>query len=310
MVIGIDWGATFFKLGLFSRRGDLHSIYKFPALNFSTPGLFKKHFRNFLNTLPTRILNLLKSVGIGVPGIVSSERGFIYYLPNIPGWENFHFRDWFKKNFYLDLALDNDGNLNALAELKRGKARGLKTAIVFTLGTGLGCGLIINGKVFHSRTSASEAAHIPLEIEGIRCGCGSRGCVETFLGNRYILKRLRNILGPKSFLARIKDLTPYDLYLLAKKNNNKLALKCWDYYGKILGIFSSGLINLLAPEAIILGGGLAGAFRFFKRAMWDEINRRSMKPNLIGLKILKSNLGSKAGIIGGYELLKENKRVL
>ncbi|RKY34168.1 MAG: hypothetical protein DRP69_05450, partial [Candidatus Duberdicusella sinuisediminis] len=231
------------------------------------------------------------------PGVINTKEGFIYYLPNIKGWENFPFKVVFEKEFGLPLALDNDANLFALAELKQGEMKGVKNAVLFTLGTGLGSGLVLGGEVFRAKTSSFEAGHFPVDFKGRKCGCGSKGCIETFLGSSYIVKKARRIL-------RKKISSPKELYCLALENNPQ-ALEIWRDFGYKLGVFSAGLINLLNLELIVLSGGIAKASRFFMKSLKEAIQERTMPPFLKGVKVKKSKLADTAGILGAYEFIKE-----
>jgi len=301
--IGIDWGGTFVKLGVFDSKGRIVSKYSYLSEPLTNPDDFFNFISESINNLRKKYS--LEKAGIGVPGPVDTGKGVIYYLPNIKGWENFPFKKKFQKKFKIPLFIDNDGNTSALAELRRGKAKGITTGIVFTLGTGLGCGLIIRGKIFRGRCSAAEAAHMPIVLKGKKCGCGGTGCVETLLGNSYFISKVKSMPGyKKSPVSRIKNMDPYNIYQAAKEKD-RFALKCWVYFGKILGRFSSGLINLLNPELIVIGGGLSGAFPFFKQAMEEEISYQAMKPQSQQVKVVKSRLGKDTGIIGARELTLE-----
>ena len=238
--------------------------------------------------------------------MIETESGLIYYLPNIKGWENFPFKKRLEKKIGTPVAIDNDANVTALAELTRGKARNNKRAVVLTLGTGLGCGLILDGRVFHGTASAAEAGHIALSLEGPVCGCGARGCVETFLGSRYFIKKAKALFRHYGHpLKRARDFTPEDLYYLALKRN-RAALKSWEYYGHVLGRFCCGLINLLNLEKIILGGGLSKAHRFFKPRMEKTIRTQAMRPLNRQVTIEISTFGDDLGIIGAFELAKKD----
>ncbi len=299
VLIGIDWGGTFLKLGIFNLRGKLLNKYKLSSGDFSKPSKFFKSLKKVIEAiLRSKKLDLSKveGVGVGAPGIINTEEGFIYYLPNIKGWRNFPFKAVFEEEFGLPLALDNDANLAALAELKRGQAKGVRNAVLFTLGTGLGSGLILNGRVFRGGTSSSEAAHFPMSFRGRKCSCGSRGCIETFLGSKYIVKEAKKFFGNRVA-------SPKDLYQLALQGQRK-ALKVWENFGYRLGVFSAGLINLLDLELIVLSGGVSKAFRFFREGMKRAIRERALFPFLKKVKIKVSKLKEEAGIIGAYEFIK------
>lgn len=303
VIVGIDWGGTFIKLGIFNTRGKLLSKHQIASQQLTKPNKFFPFLKKFIkNTLSKKGLSLssLAGVGIGAPGVIDMEKGLIYYLPNIKGWRNYPFKKVFHAHFKAPVMLDNDANVAALAELKRGKARGFQRGILFTLGTGLGSGLILGGKIFHGRASAAEAGHMPISLKGKSCSCGSSGCIETYLGSKYFIK-------PAIKTFKNKRITPKLLYELALKNN-KVAKKIWRQFGFNLGVFSAGLVNLLNLEIIILTGGVSQAYRFLIKDVKKALKARAMYPLYNHVKIERSKLGTDAGIIGAYELVKQNLR--
>lgn len=300
VIVGIDWGGTFVKLGIFNLQGKLLSKYQIASQQLAKPSKFFPFLKHFLKSRLNKkglTLSSLAGVGVGAPGVINMRKGFIYYLPNIKGWRNYPFKKVFRKNFGIPIALDNDANVAALAELKRGKARGYRRGILFTLGTGVGSGLILDGKIFHGKASAAEAGHIPISLNGKSCSCGSSGCIETYLGNKYFIKYAMKVF-------KNKDMTPKLLYELALRNN-KLAKKLWKQFGYTLGVFLSGLVNLLNLEIVILTGGVSHAYRFFIKDSKQALKKQAMYPFYNQVKITKSKLGTDAGIIGAYELAKK-----
>ncbi len=304
IIVSIDWGGTFIKLGIFDavcrkllyfKRYSSEKLTKperfFPALE----GLLQKSFRE--RKLSYRNI---EGTAIGAPGIIDMKDSFIYYLPNIAGWENFPFKYEFERKFPFPLlVLDNDANLAAWGEFKEGTLRDSNNAALVTLGTGIGCGLIIGRRLFHSRTSAAEAGHMAISLQRKKCSCSAYGCVEAFLGEAFFLDSLE-----KRFWRQYKIHTLKDLFILAKRGNQQ-ALVYWARYGKILGVFLANLINLLNPDHIALGGGISGAFTFFRAALERELQRQTMKPQLSQVVVTKASLGNRAGVWGGFWLAKE-----
>ena len=140
---------------------------------------------NFITLIKTFInenkIRNLKGIGIGCPGIIDIKKGLILWLPNIKGWENVPLKKILEKEFECKVYLDNDANLMALGEFKYGAGRGYKNIICLTLGSGLGGGVIIEGRLLHGRGfSSAELGHIPVTLGGRKCSCGNRGCIETF----------------------------------------------------------------------------------------------------------------------------------
>jgi len=293
MYLGIDWGGTFIKIGLVKRRKIVKKIV------FSSQELLKKEvFLKELDKLKKRISFNFKAVGIGAPGIVDIEKGFIYYLPNVKGWENFPLKEKLEEIFKLPVFVDNDANLFGLGELKAGAAKGKKRVIFLTLGTGVGSSVGWNGEILRGKMSAFELGHVPITLKGRKCSCGSSGCIESFIGAKFIQKKYYRLKREK---IEVKE-----IYMRAK-NNEKEALLVWQDFGYYLGRFLSGMINIFNPEMVVLGGGVSGAFSIFKKPLLATIKKYTMWPNLKGLKIKKAKLKDSA-VIGASILAEENLR--
>lgn len=293
--LGIDWGGTFTKLGLIDKDGKIIKKTSFSSLNSSQPDDFIKKISD--NIKKYKNYNI-KGIGVGAPGIINVEKGYIYYLPNIKGWENYPFKQVLEKRLSLPVFLDNDANIFALAEFQVGAAKGVKNAIFLTLGTGLGGALIIDGKIFHSKTSAAELAHFPVVKKGRKCGCGANGCIETFVGNRYIERKYKM----KKRLS--KEVSVKEIFKFAA-DNDKIAREIINEFVWYLGRYLAGMVNIFNPEKIIIGGGVSKSLHRFKKQLWDHIKNQAMEPNCKGTKIVKAKLGNWAGVIGAGLLVKE-----
>ena len=295
--VGVDWGGTYVKLGLVDCKGKI-----LDKIIYSSGELKKKKvFISKLKSLLTRFKKFkIKGIGIGAPGIVNIRKGFVYYLPNIPGWKDYPLGQILKKELSLPVSVDNDANVFALAEARLGAAKGYSRGIFLTLGTGLGGAVILDGKIFHGTTSASELGHVPISLEGKLCSCGSRGCIETFVGSRYLLQRYKELKKRDIKIREIKD-------IFDKANNGeKAALVVWKEFSLSLGRFLSGMVNVFNPQVIVLGGGISGAFNLFRPLLWKVIKNEAMWPQIKGLKIVRAKLRY-AGIIGAALLAKESQ---
>jgi len=293
--LGIDWGGTYIKAGLVNSQGKIikKKVYSSNQL---------KEKQGFINNLKVLLDDFssfsIKGIGIGVPGIVDVKKGFIYYLPNIPGWEKYPLKINLEKKLGLPVFIDNDANAFALAENRFGAAKGKKQVIFLTLGTGLGGAIICGGKLLEARTSAAELGHVPVSLEGKLCGCGGRGCIETYVGNRYLLSRYKSLKKNKTKVKEVKELFQRGL------DGEKEALIVWKEFSHNLGKFLSGMINVFNPQVIIFGGGVSGAFRLFKPLVASEIKKQVMWPQNLGVKLVRAKLKN-AGIIGAALLVKE-----
>ncbi len=295
--LGIDWGGTYIKAGVIDSEGKLlkKKIY-------SSQRLKEKEF--FIFEITSLLENFkkykLKGIGIGAPGIINVKKGFIYYLPNIPGWENFPLKSYLEKRVSLPVFVDNDANLFALSEVRLGAAKDLERVIFLTLGTGLGSSVIFDKQILRRENSALELGHVPISLGRNLCGCGNYGCIETFVGNKYLVKRFNKLSGKKKQVKEAKE-----IYQLGLKKD-AVALKVWGEFSFYLGRFLAGMVNVFNPQAIILGGGVSGAYRLFRPGLIAEIKKQAMWPNLKGLKLKKAKMKN-AGIIGAGLLAKESQ---
>ncbi len=293
--LGIDWGGTFLKAGLVNSKGNI-----LKKKVYSSDKLQKKEFfiRNIQNLLDYFSKFNIKAIGIGAPGIINVNKGFIYYLPNIKGWENYPLRTILEERLGLSVRIDNDANVFGLAEARCGAAKGKQRVIFLTLGTGLGGAVISGGKLLRGQTSSAELGHVPINLEGRSCGCGSRGCIETYTGNNYLLKRYRQLTKERE---KIKDTC--ELFIKGL-NGEKEALLVWKEFSFCLGKFLAGMVNIFNPEVIVCGGGVSGAFRLFKPMVEQTIRKNAMWPQVKNVKLVKAKL-KQAGIIGAALLAKE-----
>jgi len=294
MFLGIDWGGTYIKACLVDARGKIREKFFYSSRDLTSQSSFCENIKFILARVGRR---KVQGVGIGAPGIVDPQKGFIYYLPNVPGWERYPLKKKLENILKLPGLVENDANVFALAEFAFGAGKGAKSLIFLTLGTGLGGAVIVDGKLLEGRTSAAELGHVPVSLKGIRCGCGGRGCIETFVGNNYLLKKYRK-LKPGTNIEEVAD-----IFKLAMKGE-KEALLLWKEFSYALGMFLAGMVNVFNPERVIFGGGVAGAFRIFKPLVQQTIQRQAMWPQAKSVKLLKAKIKF-AGIVGAAVLAKQ-----
>ncbi len=299
-IIAIDLGGTNLKCALLD--GNL----KIKARNYSSTKSFNnKHklLRGIVNSINSFIARQklekrdILGVGIGLPGPVDTFKGVVHFLPNIPGWKEVRLKKILEQKTKLRVFIDNDAKLMSLAEYKRGAAAGYSNALCLTLGTGVGGGLIIGGKLYRGKDNAAgEIGHLPLNEKGPLCACGALGCLEAYIGNSRIIKHARKLFGPGITLEKISD--------LAKSNNSK-AIKFWVSVGSHLGSALAGVINLLNLDAIIIGGGVSDAGKVLFESVKQTIFLRAMSVQAKRTRVLKARLGNDAGLIGAGYLVKE-----
>lgn len=298
--IGIDLGGTNLKIALVDSNFRIRSKKILNTQRFTKKG-------QLINAAVSAISELLLScglrkeniigVGVGLPGPIDTSAGLVHYFPNIPGWKEVKLEAILRKKLGLPVFLDNDANLMCLAEHKVGSAKGTKNAVCITLGTGVGGGLIIEGKLFRGSTfAAGEVGHIPINVNGPACGCGGKACLERYVGNRIILNEARKEFGA--------DMTLEKLSLLAKKKNKK-AIHIWKAMGENLGVMLTGVINVINPDVIVVGGGISAAGSILFNSIRGTVDERAMYIQARHVKIVRAKLGNDAGMIGAALLVKE-----
>ena len=303
-IMAIDLGGTNLKCALLDN--DLKIKAK---SSFSTKSFDDKHklIQGIIDSLDSLILNqrlkrsAILGVGIGVPGPVDTLKGIVHFLPNIPGWKEVGLKKILEQKIKLPVFIDNDAKLMTLAEHKLGAAQHYKNVLCLTLGTGVGGGLIINNLLYRgSDNSAGEVGHFPLNENGPLCGCGARGCLETYVGNSKIIKDARKLFGPKITLERVSE--------LARENNLK-AIDFWSQVGGKLGLALSGIVNLLNLDLIVIGGGVSYAGGVLFENIRRKIILRAMRLPAKRVRVVKAKLGMDAGIIGAGYLVRERNNV-
>jgi len=299
-IIGIDLGGTNLKIALLDLKYKIRHKKVLGTKKFSRKESLILEVVSSVNKIiqdnNLKRANIL-GVGLGLPGPIDSRNGLVHFFPNIPGWKEVKLRDILKRKLRLPIFLDNDANLMALAEFKLGAAKGSSNAVCLTLGTGVGSGVIINGELYRgSSFAAGEIGHIPINECGPKCNCGGVACLEAYVGNNAISREASRVFG--------REVSLEDLSLLAKKGNKK-ASSVWKCTGRYLGVALTGVVNLLNPDIVVIGGGVANAGTI----LFDEIRKtillRAMPVQAKHVKIAHAKLGSDAGLIGAGLLVGE-----
>ncbi len=302
--IGIDVGGTNVKLGLVDNRGDVAARLSFSTKNFSaTPERLAGALCEGVGALlrKERVLkDMVHGVGVGLPGLVDVERGIVRVLPNIVGWKDVPLQKFMEKKLGMRVQLENDVNMITLGEWRYGAGKGFANVIVMTIGTGVGAGLVINNAIYRGPGfAAGEIGHAPLNEDGPDCGCGGWGCFERYVGNKELQKSAGKLFKKPA-------ITLEEVYQKAVEGKKK-ALKFWDMTGEKVGYGLIGPVNLLNPEAVVIGGGVSRSFAFLEPAIARTLRRRAMRTQAEMARIIKAQLDDDAGIIGAKVLMCHDK---
>jgi glucokinase len=267
----------------------------------------------------------LAGIGIGVPGIIEMQTGMLRESPNLPGWHNFPVRDEIQLRMKTTVILENDANAAAMGEKWLGAAAGVDDMCMFTLGTGVGGGIVMQGHIWHGMTGmAGELGHINVEPEGYPCKCGSRGCLEQY-ASATAIKRLAQeaIAGgnaPQMARAMKEDVefTSKIIYDLAMQGDAP-ARAVFERVGKALGTVIGDMVNIFNFPMYVIGGGVSSAWDAFAPLMLETVGRNSfvyratapaenkqggdvVNRSIRGTMITKALLGGDAGLVGAARL--------
>jgi len=294
--VGIDIGGTNIKAGLIDDSGAIRDSCRATTNVDDLDGL--------LRTLTSMIAKFQSSVsidgvGIGIPGLRSTKTHLIEVSPNIPSIHNLDLEALFSKQLNLPVIVENDANAGAYGEWVAGTGRGKEYMAYLTIGTGLGCGLVLCGNLYRGATGyAGELGHVTIEPNGRACACGSIGCLETRVSGPGLVATAREHGLDESTAEAVHS---------AAMHGNERALKAFDETFRFLGIACANLINLLNLEWIAIGGGVMAAGDLVLKSVLAEVRRRAFEPSARICPIVQSQLWPDSGMIGAAMLARDRR---
>lgn len=306
MFIGIDLGGTNIKAGLVDGKGVIRAEKEIATEVHGGVEHVMARMKSLILDLSGQADAVIGGVGVGLPGMVDVEKGVYHEGPNLPGWKNEPLVEKLGAMVELPIILDNDANVAALGEYAYGAGRGVRNMLMVTLGTGVGGGLILNGKLFYgARYSAGEFGHTIINFEGPTCACGRPGCVEAYIGTQGILRRVREKLqaGQASSLAQIEPskLMPKDISDAARLGDD-VATEVLSDTGRYLGIATGNVANLLNIERVVVGGGVANAGDWILQPARATLKEIALKVPSETVDMVPALLGNHAGLVGAAHL--------
>lgn len=308
VAIGVDIGGTNTKFSWVDRLGKILTQDSIPTTDFNTAGELVIALCSKLQSLKDDSWEL-KGIGVGAPN-GNYYRGTIEYAPNLKWKGVIQLDQLFQNEFNVPVYVTNDANASAMGEMIFGSAKWMKHFIQITLGTGVGSGIVIDGEILYGHDGfAGELGHVIVNPKGRRCGCGRKGCLETYASATGIVRTAHKFLtgNEKPSLLRSNDnITAYDIYKAAEKGD-KLALKVFDFTAKKLGLALANAVAVTSPEAIFLFGGLAQAGELILAPTKRYMEQNLLKVYQNQVKLLPSGLeGAKASILGAAALVWQN----
>ncbi|MDP3703396.1 MAG: ROK family protein [Candidatus Omnitrophota bacterium] len=310
--VGVDFGGTNIKCGLVDPRGRVRRSLVLPTKRFSGPAAFVDGVSAAVHDLTASLhfpVRRLAGVGIGVPGLVDAAQGKVHLLTNVPGWHDVPLASRLRSRLRVPVLVDNDVNLITLGEWRFGAGRGANALIGITLGTGVGGGIMLNGSLYRGASGvAGELGHMGMALDGPRCACGARGCLEAHVGTAAILRMARQAArtsrGPLYRVMRQARgrLTP-ELVARAARMGDTSARQVWAKVGRRLGHGLASVVNLLNPDRVVIGGGVANAWTWFAPSLQQALRAHAMTVPGRHVKVVRAKLGDQAGIVGAAVLV-------
>ncbi|MGE5557969.1 MAG: ROK family protein [Bacillota bacterium] len=314
--IGFDLGGTNMVAAVLSIDGKIMRRKKVPTLAAEDKTKVWARMAGVINDLIRESgvdRGEFLGVGLGSPGLVDRKNGVVFTSPNLPDWENIPLANIIAQEVSLPVYVDNDVNVITLGELFFGAGKGRKNFIYLTLGTGIGGSIVTDGAILRGENGfAGEVGHMTVDPDGPLCGCGNYGCLEALSSATAIVRRFTEglVKGGQSKILEIihGDLSRIDTRLICQvaEQGDLLARKTLEEAGIYLGVAIANLVNLLNPEAIIIGGGvsLAGEHIFAPLRRTGSI--RAYRQSWQNMELLYSKMVDDAGLYGGLALVLEN----
>jgi glucokinase len=307
-VFAADLGGTHLRVATVDRNGKIYCRQMQPTPQAEKPNEIVRALIDAVHGCERQTAELggvLSAVSVVVPGTVNLAEGVVVKAPNVPCLDGFRLVAALESELDWPVVLENDANAAAIGEMWRGAGQGHRALICVTLGTGVGGGIILDGKLWRGADgSAGEIGHIGVDpFAGVACMCGSRGCLEVYASATAIVRMTREARPryPNSILHNTEDLTSAKIYQ-AGREGDELAIEVFRRMGVYLGIGLASLINVLNPEIVVIGGGLSNGWELFEKHMHQQVLERAFPIPARRVKIVRAQCGDDAGLLGAARL--------
>jgi len=314
--IGVDLGGTNIVSAIVNYQGEIVNRLKVPTLaergkEATIKRIIETIHKNIAQSTTIAPGDII-GIGIGAPGPLNIKKGIINFAPNLSGWRDVPLKKILEDEFNMKVVLENDANVAAWGERCFGEGQGVNNLVCFTLGTGIGGGIIIDGKIYHGNNcGAAELGHMTVNKDGPRCNCGNYGCLEAYSSATGIKNRIKNRIkeGIKSeFLHFDSDEELFESLRLksifeAARKGDRLTSDIVEEAISYLGIAIANMANILNPEMVVLVGGITNEGYKLLIPLRKEVKKRAFYSNYKSLKIVIGKLAGNAGVLGAAALL-------
>ena len=304
LVFAVDLGGTHLRIGLVDDAGKIHNQLKRLTPKDDSPYALVEALADVADGWLRDDRGPIVAASVMVPGAVDSSQAVVLSAPNLPSLINFGLKAVLQERLGWPVVLENDANAAAIGEIWLGAARGCRDVVSVTLGTGVGGGVVLGGKLWRgAHGSAGEIGHATVDpFSGLKCKCGNTGCLELFASATAIVRMARESLAqfPQGTLSA-ENLTAEKVYA-AGREGDELALSVFRRAGKYLGIGLANLISVIDPEMIVVSGGVVNGWDLLATDMYQEVSDRAFRTTAQAVKIARAECGDNAGLLGAARL--------
>jgi len=316
-VLAIDLGGTKIITAIVSNSGQMMAQERCLTLaDEGPPSVINRLLSavDYILSLKNMEPSQLDSISIAAAGGIELEQGLVTSSPHLPGWHNVPLRDIVKKKYRVVTFLLNDASAAALGEYRFGSGKGVNNLILLTVGTGIGGGIIINGRLYQgSSGSAGEIGHMTIDVNGPECTCGNIGCLETLVSGTTMAGEAKRRIaqGEKSSLlelvaGKLEDITAEEIGVAAR-GGDSLALDIITEAATYLGVGMVNLVNIFNPEMIVVGGGVAKLGELLLEPARRVVKERAFPVSAQAVRIVPARLGDEAGVYGAAVFALEQR---
>lgn len=312
-ILGVDIGGTKVAVGLVDREGKILVQGRNPMVANGTAEAAFQAVTDAIDSLASSSPGGIQSIGICAPGPLDPNTGVVLNPPNLPCWRDFPLAEKIVSKYRVPVKVDNDANAAALAETRWGAARGFRYVFYATIGTGIGSGIVLDGRIYHGNTgSAAEGGHVSIDYRGPVCNCGKRGCIEILASGKAIGVRARAKLATQPSHSAILELAHGDLAAVTSEfvgqafaAGDPLAREILLETVEVLTPWLGNIVDLLDPDVLVMGGGVAAMLKPFFGEIKNRLPAWCVNPRAPDIPLVMAHYGADAGIAGGAALCAE-----
>jgi len=317
LVLGVDIGGTKVAVGIVDRDGKILAQGRQPMVaNTTAEAGFEAVIKAIDSMMAHASGHPVESIGICAPGPLDPQKGIILNPPNVPCWRNFPLAVKISDKYKVPVRVDNDANAAALAETIWGAARGFHYVFYATVGTGIGTGIVFDGGLYHGKTgSAGEGGHVSIDYRGPVCKCGKRGCIEILASGSAIAASARTKVSAEPLRGTVMlEMVKGDVNAItshhvgeAFRAGDVLAREILEEAVHLVTIWLGNIIDLLDPDVMVIGGGVAEMLRPFFEEILLKVPQWCVNPRASEIPLLMAHYGADAGIAGGAALCCQDR---